>query len=338
MGAGTKIQWTATILPDGGIVPGYTFNPWIGCAKVSPGCANCYAAVSTPVRVNGIEWGKGKPRQKTSESYWRQPLAWNRAAEKAGVRRKVFCASLADWLDDEVPIKWLVELLELIRATPYLDWLLLSKRPQNFFARLTLAAKHADNEGNTSLASWIYWWIDQKTPRPPENVWMGTTTENQEYADLRVPALLKIPAEKHFLSVEPMLGMVDLRRWMPCIHGDPLHCPNIPQTCCQCDSRRESNKGVDWVIYGGESGSGARPCGIDWIRNGVRQCREARVPVFVKQLGTNISTTMFADNWPNGTRTHNGLDVILDDKKGGEMAQWPEDLRVRQFPPGKGIA
>ncbi len=333
MGAGTKIQWTATMLPDGSVLPGYTFNPWIGCAKVSPGCANCYAAVSTPVRVNGIEWGRGKPRQKTSESYWRQPLAWNRAAEKARVRRKVFCASLADWLDDEVPIEWLAALLETIHRTNWLDWLLLTKRPENFLKRMTEISKMPVRFYGAHIiaAEWLQ-------GKHPPNIWSGTTTENQEYADRRIPLLLKIPAAIHFLSVEPMLGLVDLRRWMPCIYGDPLQCPNIPQTCCQCDSRRESNKGIDWVIYGGESGSGARPCGIDWIRNGVRQCREARVPVFVKQLGANISTTMFEDKWPNGTRTHNGLDVILEDKKGGDLREWPEDLRVRQFPDGKDTA
>ena len=143
MGANTHIEWCD-----------HTFNPWEGCTKVSPGCANCYAEARN-ARFGGGEapnWGKGAPRRRTSESYWNEPRRWNRAMENLieaasrpgalepmPARPRLFCASLADWLDDEVPVEWLADLLTLIRETPHLDWLLLTKRPQNWWKRLGAA-------------------------------------------------------------------------------------------------------------------------------------------------------------------------------------------------------
>lgn len=132
----------------------HTFNPWIGCTKVSPGCANCYAEARDKRLDGGAHWGKGAPRRRTSSGNWQHPLQWNRdsirdqencrlAIENGAAmyeipdRPRVFCASLADWLDDDVPIQWLADLLSLIVATPSLDWLLLTKRPQNFTSRTT---------------------------------------------------------------------------------------------------------------------------------------------------------------------------------------------------------
>ena len=114
----TKIQWCDA-----------TFNPWIGCSKVSPGCANCYAERDFDLRKHVAKWGAGQPRHRTSVSYWKEPLKWNRHAPMlaSGVRPRVFCGSLCDWLDDEVPVEWLADLLDLIRRTPNLDWLLLTQ-------------------------------------------------------------------------------------------------------------------------------------------------------------------------------------------------------------------
>lgn len=125
----------------------HTFNPWIGCTKVSPGCAHCYAETRDKRFTGGIHWGRGAPRNRTSPSNWNEPIKWNNGAAKLAAncsqafeypsrRPRVFCASLADWLDDEVPIKWLADLLDLIRDTPNLDWLLLTKRPQNWEKRM----------------------------------------------------------------------------------------------------------------------------------------------------------------------------------------------------------
>jgi protein gp37 len=143
MAQNSNIEWTDN-----------TWNPWIGCTKVSPGCANCYAEARDQRFAGGAHWGKGAPRQRTSAANWKQPLKWNREAAEdvddalhdfgadkyeAPQRPRVFCASLADWLDDEVPIEWLADLLGLIHATPFLDWQLLTKRPENWMARIEQA-------------------------------------------------------------------------------------------------------------------------------------------------------------------------------------------------------
>lgn len=324
----TKIQWCD-----------HTFNPWIGCAKVSPGCANCYAEVSTPSRARGIKWGKGQPRQRTSAGNWREPLRWNRQAEKRRVlelhsvgagevhnfqRPRVFCASLADWLDDEVPIEWLADLLKLIHDTPNLDWLLLTKRPENFAHRLHKVCHEAKNE----LA--VRWHMLREAPA---NVWIGTTVEDQQRADERIPALLRIPARVRFLSVEPLLGAVDF---------DVASLVAAKQRTERCFA--------DWVIVGGESGAKARPCNVEWIRGVVRQCQAAGVPCFVKQLGAqprgwcrhflNLEGHDAEDDPAHYCDAYEASDttnpcsrcVFLEHPKGGDPAEWPVDLRVREFP------
>jgi protein gp37 len=274
MGEMTKIEWAD-----------HTFNPWVGCTKVSPGCAHCYAEAHDN-RFGGGHWGKGAPRQRTSEANWRKPVQWNRAAVlcencggaftspchhftdaaqthrcpnvATGYRRpRVFCASLADWLDDEVPIEWLADLLGLIHATPSLDWLLLTKRPQNFHSRIEAALEPASWPGRSRyVRDWL-----QGTP--PANVWIGTTVEDQQRLDERIPELLKIPACVRFLSCEPLLGPIDFAKggcaaWMGLI---------------------------EWVICGGESGPRARPMHPDWARSLRDQCAAAGVPFFFKQWG-----------------------------------------------------
>ena len=229
MSENSKIEWTD-----------HTFNPWEGCAKVSPGCANCYAEARNS-RWNGgtaPNWGKGKPRRRTSAANWRKPLQWNRQAGSAGERPRVFCASLADWLDDEVPIEWLVDLLILIRETPHLDWLLLTKRPENFFGRIEKARISKKGFEESDLWLWLDEWMDGE---PPENVWIGTTVEDQKRADERIPLLFEIPAAIRFLSCEPLLESVDLIG--KDIQGSALH-------------PYQNDPKIDWVIAGGESGSG----------------------------------------------------------------------------------
>jgi protein gp37 len=178
MGENSKIEWTT-----------HTFNPWIGCQKVSPGCDHCYAETRWDHRFHRVKWGPHGERIRTSKKYWRQPLKWAKQAN--GERPRVFCASLADWLDNRVPQSGREDLAELIDATPELDWLLLTKRIENL-RRLTP-------------------WADG-TPR---NVWLGSTCEDQERFDQRYPILSNIPATVHFVSYEPAIGPLSIRDAYP---------------------------------------------------------------------------------------------------------------------------
>jgi protein gp37 len=174
----------------------HTFNPWLGCTRLSPACDHCYAAAlawRTGRRdPSGHDlWDPHAERVRASAAYWTQPLAWNRAAAAAGIRRRVFCASMADVFDNQTPAAWRADLWALIRSTPALDWLLLTKRPSLIAEMLP--------------ADWGDGW---------PNIWLGTTTENQTEAARRIPPLVAIPAAIRFLSVEPMLEAIDLARWL----------------------------------------------------------------------------------------------------------------------------
>lgn len=307
MSANSKIEWCD-----------HTFNPWIGCAKVSPGCAHCYAEQLMDRRYGKVQWGKGKERHRTGRSYWKQPIKWNLEARKSGKRFRVFCGSLCDWLDDEVPIEWLADLLALIHATPNLDWLLLTKRPQNFSARLSQVEEFECRDDEfPSLAFFLSDWRFVK--EIPQNVWFGVSVEDQKRADERIPSLLEIPAKIRFLSCEPLLeainllGVYDRRSPANHIAFSPLEKGAlVPQH-------------VDWVICGGESGSQARRCDMEWIRDIALQCRRAGVAAFVKQLGSNLSDRDLSE-----CRRLSG--VSMKHRKGGDISEWPEDLRVREFP------
>lgn len=179
MSKDSQIEWTH-----------HTFNPWWGCTKVSPGCKHCYAETWAR-RLGQDVWGPNANRRELSNSYWKQPAAWNAAAQRARVRARVFCASMADVFEDRRDLDARRERLwNLIRGTPHLDWLLLTKRPQNV----------------SHLAPWTHTW--------PENVWLGATAENQRWLDKRMPWLLATRARVLFLSCEPLLGPLDLSSWI----------------------------------------------------------------------------------------------------------------------------
>lgn len=179
MGRDTKIGWTHG--PNG--EPGFSFNPWVGCQKISPGCAHCYAE-SWAKRSGMVEWGGA--RRRTSEANWKEPLRWNLEALRTGRRYRVFCSSLADVFDNEVPASWRSDLFDLIEATPFLDWLLLTKRIGNVLSMISRRwAKGA-----------------------PANVWIGATVVTQGEADRDIPKLLDVPARLRFLSIEPMLELI----------------------------------------------------------------------------------------------------------------------------------
>jgi protein gp37 len=279
VGADTKIEWAH-----------HTFNPWMGCTKVSPGCAHCYAVRQTARR--GVKWGPDGVRVKTSASYWLKPITWNRRAEREQTRFRVFCASLADVFEENAQVScWRGALFELIERTPFLDWLLLTKRPENISGMIATA-------------------IGRRRWNALPNVWLGTTVESQEYVDQRIPELLRNPAAVHFLSCEPLLGAVRLDHWLGA--GEV--------------------EGIDWVIVGGESGPWARPCHSDWVESLVEQCRASDVAPFVKQLGANpawpiVEHQIAVDDFEDGPAW-----VTLSDSKGGDWNEWPEALRVREFP------
>lgn len=245
MSENSKIEWTD-----------HTFNPWSGCAKVSPACKNCYAAALPPAYRRHAQWGAHTDRMPASDSYWAQPLAWDRKARKSGERRRVFCASTADVFEDRADLDPLRERLwDLIQKTPNLDWLLLTKRPEVMF-------------------KW-----SQSHPWPV-NAWAGTTVESQEWADRRIPYLLKVPAQIRFLSCEPLLGAIDLSgyltrpQWGEVNENGTRPYQIVPR-----------NDLIQWLICGGESGPNARPSHPDWFRSLRDQCREADVPFLFKQWG-----------------------------------------------------
>lgn len=282
MATETKIEWCH-----------HTFNPWRGCTKVSAGCTHCYAETMSKrnPKTLGV-WGDSGTRVVASEAMWREPLKWDKAAVKAGERRRVFCASLADWLEDRPElVAPRVRLYHLIEQTKNLDWLLLTKRIENY---------QRFQGGDGVPRSW--------TESVRSNVWLGVSVENQAAADERISLLKQTPAAVRFLSVEPLLGPVRL----PFRYGDDPYHGDYGQSLI--------HQAIDWVIVGGESGPGARPCNVEWIRSIVRQCSDTDVACFVKQLGSKPEKTSGA-----------GLER-LKDPKGGDMEEWPADLRVRQFP------
>lgn len=220
----TAIEWTDS-----------TFNPWWGCTKIAPACDNCYAA-ALDKRTGGDHWGN-VPRRRTSEKNWNEPRRWQKRADAFfathGRRQRVFCASMADVFDNQVPDDWRDDLWALIRDCPDLDWLLLTKRPQNI-----------------EKMKPPFW--DEIKGR----IWLGTTVEDQEHADMNIPHLSKHDSAVRFLSCEPIVG--------------PLS-PDLTN--------------IDWLIAGGESGAGARVGDPEWFRHLRDLSKDSGVPFHFKQWG-----------------------------------------------------
>lgn len=279
-----------------------TFNPWIGCTKISPACDHCYAERDFDLRLHVVQWGAGQARKRTGDDNWKKPGKWNAKpffqCEDCGhrsegekwrevgpnmgltdsgyacprcnsrsmneARRRVFCASLADVFDNEVPVQWRRDLFDLIAATPNLDWLLLTKRIGNV----------------RSLYGGAY--LDSARPLPP-NVWLGATICNQDEADRDIPKLLDVPAAVRFVSIEPMLGPVDLTD-IVVRHGGGTE-DHFSALYDADDDEADTASYIDWVICGGESGPHARPMHPQWARSLRDQCAAARVAFLHKQNG-----------------------------------------------------
>ena len=247
MAENSKIEWTD-----------HTFNPWWGCTKVSSACDNCYAEAWAK-RTGHRVWGYRAERRFLSEIYWKQPLRWNKEAKKQGRRARVFCASMADVFEWRSDLKtWREKLWVLIDETPNLDWLILTKRPHLI----------------SRLSPWGQDW--------PQNVWLGTTVESQEFAEKRIPHLVENPAMIRFLSCDPLRSGLDLSIWL-------------------------EEGAIDWVIAGGESGPGARPSDPAWFRDLRDQCIESSVAFHFKQWGDwaplasvdpiKIPSSLDVENW-----------------------------------------
>jgi protein gp37 len=249
----SKIEWTD-----------HTFNPWEGCQKVAPECDNCYAEARDVRFTGGTHWGPKAPRRRTSAQNWSKPRRWNAQAEAFyathGRRQRVFCASLADVFDNAVDTSWRDDLWALIRECDQLDWLLLTKRPQNIAKMLP--------------PDWGDGW---------PHVWLGTSAGTQKTANQNIPHLLKAPAAVRFVSAEPLLGSIDFA-------AVPKGTISKNITICfgaltGVDGLGHGGPRIDWVICGGESGPNARPMHPDWAKSLREQCQNAGTAFFFKQWG-----------------------------------------------------
>jgi len=241
----------------------HTFNPWVGCTKVSPACDNCYAEGWANRYGKGHLWNGERAR--TSATNWKWPYKFEKEARESGKRIRVFSGSLCDIFDNQVPQEWRNDLFRVIADTPHLDWLLLTKRIGN---------------------------VQKFIKEEIANVWIGATICNQEEANRDIPKLLKVPAAKHFLSMEPLLGAVDISRWLgpQCDNGSvPSSDGTCGVMCERCNGFGTGCPGIDWVIVGGESGPKARPMHPDWARSLRDQCKAAGVPFFFKQWGAWVT-------------------------------------------------
>jgi len=294
----SSIEWTDS-----------TWNPVRGCTKISPGCKNCYAETFTERwrGVPGHPYEQGFDLRLVPEKL-DEPLRWQKP-------RRIFVNSMSDLFQDGVDSEFITKVFSVMAAADWHTYQVLTKRPLRMFRYI--------ESHKATLSKMAEVW-------PIPNIWLGVSVENQEYANSRIPTLLKTPAAKRFVSYEPALGPVDFRPWLTVT--------------------RQRDRMLDWIIAGGESGPGARPFDIRWARYAIQQCKAAGVPCFVKQMGSQPQTRndQVADVWFYGDGsdmdTVEGPDhpeykyqggkvtLKLRDRKGGDMSEWPEDLRVREWP------
>lgn len=285
----TKIEWTATQLPDGTLTAGSTWNMIGGCTQRSAGCLHCYALrdswrimhnLKRPDRYNGVvekvdDCLRWTSRVNLDFEALDEPLRWKKP-------RMIFVASMSDLFHGKVPLEFIDQVFDVMAQAKQHTFQVLTKRPERMLAwarrHKYVTGRDYPNEGN---------------------VWLGVTTENQETANERTRLLLQIDAPVHFVSAEPLLGPIDFVEAAGLYNG--------------------SYNSLDWVLIGGESGSKARPFDLIWAFDIVEQCRTANVDVFVKQMGDNPvrGDTSLANHFTG---------------KGTDPDEWPEGLRIREFP------
>lgn len=351
----SAIEWTSE-----------TWNPLVGCTKVSAGCKGCYAirqawrnahmphtaeryAGTVAKTSSGLNW---TGQVNLVESVLDKPLRWRKP-------RRVFVNSMSDLFHESVPDEWIDRVFAAMALAPQHTFQVLTKRPERLRAwfggtsGMTREAHVLIAIGNrlrgqpmsTRIAALAA--MNRRWPLP--NVWLGVSVEDQATADARIPLLLETPAAVRFVSAEPLLGPVDLDPPRCDAHGIESNTATLDglPACndCQADGRSGelsyghwlddpecavvNGPAIGWVIVGGESGPGARPCDVEWIRSIVRQCRDAGVPAFVKQLGSWAYDSRFMSP---ATRHAANCATGIHNRKGGDPAEWPADLRVREFP------
>lgn len=344
----TKIQWTDQ-----------TWNPVRGCSRVSPGCENCYAeSIAARFSGEGLAFQGFAKRTKAGPRWTRkvelmphklaEPLSWKNP-------QRVFVNSMSDLFHEELSFEEIAAMFGVMAACPHLTFQVLTKRPERmreWFKWISDMPEPgfptAVEDGLCRKMAWVtdgaglpQTILGQNTAPwrwPLPNVWLGVSAEDQARADERIPLLLETPAAVRFVSYEPALGSVDFRRYLK-----PLAAPGVcididgewwhePGSCHYC------RPSIDWLILGGESGPGARPCDVTGWPELISRCREAGVAAFCKQVGANFfERTPVTMNWPGGFLVDDDdsrVWPILRDPKGGDPSEWPPELRVREFPKG----
>ena len=339
MSQNTSIEWTDS-----------TWNPIRGCTRVSEGCRNCYAE-----RVAARFSGPGQPYEGLAmrgparwtgkvalvESALTDPLRWRKP-------RKCFVNSMSDLFHESVPDEWIDRIFAVMALAPHITFQVLTKRPERMadycdgltclrgahrLAAAVRAAATPRSQGHSLnvIRRLLHEGGAGAVPLP--NVWLGVSVEDQATADARIPLLLQTPAAVRSVSAEPLLGPVDFGA-VRMTHGGR---ENVLRGDVSNFARRngiDRLNSVDWLIVGGESGPGARPCDVEWVRSIVRQCRAAGVACFVKQLGARPVGDGCACSAEEGNEGAHLLECYLRlrSRNGGDPAEWPEDLRVREFP------
>ena len=337
----TKIEWTDFSANPLKFKAAAGATKW-ACVKVSPGCAHCYSETLAHRYGRGGLFNAGETAKLTpylDEAELRKMLTANVIGGKPVAGSRCFVGDMTDLFGAWVTDALLDRLFAVFALRPDVTWQVLTKRPERARAYLIERAKSASawKTAARSMGYALEFNGISLVSFPVPNLWLGTSVENQKTADERIPLLLQTPAGGRFVSAEPLLEALDLSgplngyprqtssrayvsREMAMDAGDR----DLEGALYSDDEWEQTYPPPDWVIIGGESGPGARPCSISWVRSIVDQCKAARVPVFVKQLGA-----MVADGEPGVNGGHRPKDG-----KGGDPSEWSEDLRVRQFPKG----
>ena len=373
MSTQSKIEWTDT-----------TWNPVRGCSRVSEGCRNCYAERQTarfsePSRSwhGFVRDGKWTGRVELIESKLREPLSWRKP-------RRVFVNSMSDLFHESLPDEAIDRVFAVMALASLHTFQVLTKRPERMRAYFTSGCAGLESRESSiaytsqqigerllGTADAPFAWDGRgsephrypasardvsnrrKWPGwPLPNVWLGTSVEDQQTANERIPHLLRTPAAIRFVSAEPLIAPVDVSKFLWPVHDQWPAKYRTPAEARAAGAKVERvrqalvlarSRFVDWLIVGGESGPGARPCDVAWIRSIVEQCKAASVACFVKQLGAvPFAAVDELDRWPLDSRAYvedergDCVDVLsLRDRKGGDPSEWPKDLRVREFPDAK---
>ncbi len=335
----TSIQWCTDV-----------WNPIRGCSRVTAGCQHCYAeAVAARFSGPGLAYEGLARRRSNGEPQWTgevrvieehlyDPLRWR-------TPRRIFVNSMSDLFHEQLVVDDIAHIFAVMALAPRHTFQVLTKRAAGMRETLSdpdwidILNAHIDeiafarsdpHERRTDDLRATAPQIEAGENWPLANVWLGVSTENQATADERIPLLLQTPAAVRFISAEPLLGPIDF--YGAGSRGGEDGDPFAFSALRGADGVEPPIPGLDWVIVGGESGRGARECDLAWVRDIVAQCVNANVACFVKQLGANP-----VDPWADTGALVNAREPArpkFRDSHGGDITEWPDDLRVREFPAG----